>query len=82
MIQEFQDVVFTVDLPAFHVAAGDVGTVVDVIGDGAAYQVEVFFLDGSTLGVVTAEASQIRPITSLDVTHARSLPSGEEVART
>jgi Domain of unknown function (DUF4926) len=81
MIQEFQDVVFTVDLPAFHVAAGDVGTVVDLIGDGFAYQVEVFFLDGSTLGVVTAEANQIRPITGLDVMHARSLPSEEEAIR-
>lgn len=79
MIQEFQDVVFTVDLPAYHVAAGDVGTVVDTIGNGVAYQVEVFFLDGSTLGVVTAEASQIRPITSLDVTHARPISSETEL---
>ena len=81
MIQKFQDVVFTADLPAFHVAAGDVGTVVDVIRDVAAYQIEVFFLDGSTMGVVTAEASQIRPITSLDVTHARPLNSAEELTR-
>lgn len=81
MLREFQDVVFTVDLPAYHVAAGDVGAVVDVIRNGAAYQVEVFFLDGSTMGVVTADASQIRPITSLDVTHARPLFSPEELTR-
>lgn len=30
MIQEFEKVVFTVDLPEYHLVAGDVGTAVDI----------------------------------------------------
>jgi len=78
-IREFEKVVFTVDLPEYHVAAGDVGTVVEIIREGVAYEVEVFFLDGQTLDVVGVEAGQIRPVTDLDVMHARPL-SPEEAA--
>lgn len=74
MIQEHERVVFTVDLPEHHLAAGDVGTIVHIYADGAAYEVEVFTLDGHTLGVVTAEAQQVRPVTQRDVLHARELP--------
>ena len=49
------------------------GTVVDVYKDGAAYEVEVFTLDGQTLDMVTAEAAQMRPVTPRDVQHARVL---------
>lgn len=77
MIREYEQVVFTVDLPQYHLMAGDVGTVVDIHPSGHAYEVEVFLLDGSTYDVVTVQQGQIRPVTDQDVTHARSLLSAE-----
>lgn len=73
MITEHARVVFTVDLPEHAIATGDVGTVVHIYADGAAYEVEIFALDGRTLDVVTVEAGQIRAVTGRDVLHARVL---------
>lgn len=73
MINEYDRVVFTMDMPENHLAAGDVGTVVHVYKDGAAFEVEVFTLDGQTFDVVTVEAAQVRPVTPRDVQHARVL---------
>ena len=56
MIQEFEQVVFTVDLPEYHLLTGDVGTVADIHMSGKAYEVEVFRVDGSTLGVFTVSS--------------------------
>ena len=58
MTREHERVVFTVDLPEHHLAAGDVGTIVHVYADGVAYEVEVFTVDGPRLDVVTIEAAQ------------------------
>lgn len=77
MIQEYEKVVFTVDLPEYHLMAGDVGVVVDIHPSGLAYEVEVFLLDGSTYDVVTVKQGQIRPVTDHEVTHARPLSSAE-----
>ena len=52
---------------------GDVGTVVHVYQDGKAFEVEFTALDGHTAAVVTVEASQVRPINSREITHAREL---------
>lgn len=73
MIHEHDRVVFTEDLPEYHLAAGDVGTVVHVYAGGAAYEVEVFTLDGQTFDVVTVESARVRPVTPRDVQHARVL---------
>lgn len=73
MIQEHDRVVFSVDLPQYRLAAGDVGTVVHIYEDAAAYEVEVFTLDGHTFDVVTVEATQVRPVSSRDVEHAREV---------
>jgi hypothetical protein len=73
MIHENDRVIFTEDLPEQHLAAGDVGTVVHVYANGAAYEVEVFTLDGQTFDVVTVGAAHVRPVTPRDVQHARVL---------
>lgn len=73
MIGEFEPVVFTVDLPAYGLLAGDVGTVADIHPSGKAYEVEVFRVDGSTYDVVTVREGQIRPATKNEVTHARTI---------
>lgn len=73
MFQEHERAVLTIDLPEHRLVAGDVGTVVHVYPDGAAYEVEFFTLDGQTLAVVTLEAAQIRRDTGRDILHARKL---------
>lgn len=73
MFQEHERAVLTIDLPEHRLVAGDVGTVVHVYPDGAAYEVEFFTLDGQTLAVVTLEAAQIRRGTGRDILHARKL---------
>ena len=73
MIKEHNRVVLTVSLPEHGFVAGDVGTVVHVYGDGKAYEVEFFTLDGHTADVVTVEANQVRPVTRQEMIHSRPL---------
>lgn len=73
MIQEHDRAVLTVDLPEHDLKAGDVGTVVHIYSDGAAYELEIFSADGHTLDVVTVEADQVRPVSRRDVLHVRQL---------
>jgi hypothetical protein len=73
MIKEHDIVVLTVPVPDEGLEAGDVGTVVHIHEDGQAYEVEFLTLDGNTAAVATLEASQVRPVTSRDITHSREL---------
>ena len=73
MIKEHNRVVLTVSHPASGLVAGDVGTVVHVYGDGKAYEVEFFTLDGHTAEVVTVEANQVRAVTGREINHSRPL---------
>jgi len=50
-----------------------VGTVVHVYRDGQAYEGEFFTLEGKAAAVITLEASQIRPVGTREITHAREL---------
>ena len=72
-IKEHDCVVLTTDLPAEKLEAGDVGTVVHIHKDGAAYEVEFMTLDGHTVAVATVEISQLRPVSSRDISHVREL---------
>ncbi len=73
MIEEHERAVLLIDLPEYNLKAGDVGTVVHVYTDSAAYEIEFFTIDGHTLDVVTVEAGQVRPVSRRDVMHAREL---------
>lgn len=73
MIKEHERVVLRTALSNEGLEAGDVGTVVHVYKDGEAYEVEFVTLDGHTAAVVTLEASQVRRVGRLDITHAREL---------
>ena len=73
MIKEHERTVLTADLPEHGLEAGDVGVVVHIYPDGAAYEVEFFTLDGQTFDVVTVEAEQVRPIDSSEMMHARRI---------
>lgn len=77
MIPEFERTVLTADLPSYGLQSGDVGTVVHVLGDGEAYIVEFFTLDGETIDVVVLDAAQVRPVGDNEIAHARPLrPAG------
>jgi hypothetical protein len=73
MIKEHDRVVLTADVPAEGLKPGDVGTVVHIHCGGEAFEVEFMCLDGQTIAVVTLKASQVRPIQSREIAHAREL---------
>ncbi|MCK6556881.1 DUF4926 domain-containing protein [Candidatus Binatia bacterium] len=75
MIKEHERVVLTAAIREEGLEPGDVGTVVHVYQDGQAYEVEFVALDGHTAAVVTLEASQVRPVSGREITHARELPA-------
>jgi hypothetical protein len=70
-IKEHQRIVLTTDLPAAKLAVGDVGTVVHVYHEGAAFEVEFSTLTGETVAVVSLEKTQLRAVDHREVTHAR-----------
>lgn len=66
-------VVLVEDLSDARFKAGDVGTVVFIHRGGAGYELEFCTLNGETIDVVTVEASQVRSVQDVDVTHARRM---------
>jgi len=73
MIKEHDCVVLLQDVPEGDLAAGDVGTVVHVHGEGKGYEVEFMTLTGDTVAIVTVMASQVRPVERRDLVHVRTL---------
>ena len=73
MIKEHDCVVLTADLPVEKLEAGDVGTVVHIYKDGAAYEVEFVTLAGRAVAVATVEASDLRPVGQRDLNHVHEL---------
>ena len=59
MFKEHDRIVLQAAVPAKGLEAGDVGTVVHIYRDGAAYEVEFTMLDGDTAAVVTVEARSV-----------------------
>ncbi len=70
-LRELESVVLSTDLPEHGLRSGDIGTIVLVHEDGAGYEVEFMTLDGETVAVVTLFASQVRPIGTREIAHAR-----------
>ena len=73
MIQELDTVVLTRDVPGEKLRKGDVGTVVLVHKDGAAYEVEFVTLGGETLAVVTLPADAVRTTSGREIAHVREV---------
>lgn len=76
VIRELDEVVLTCDLPEQKLAAGDIGTVVLVHGEGRGYEVESMTLDGETIGVSTLRAEQVRQAHADEIAHARPMAKG------
>ena len=73
MIKEHDCVVLTGDLPEEGLQAGDVGTVVHIHRNDAAYEVEFITLTGQTVAVATVLPIQLRPVGRRDISHVREL---------
>jgi len=65
MIKEFERVVLTEALKGAPFVKGDVGTVVMIHPDTKGFEVEFFALDGSTLGVETVSADQVKSVNGI-----------------
>lgn len=72
-INELDAVALTCDLPEHGLVLGDVGTAVLLHGSGAGFEVEFVGYDGHTVAVVTLENTQVRPLQTYDIPHARKL---------
>ena len=72
-IKELDAVALRCDLPEHRLTRGDVGTVVLVHDNGAAFEVEFVGYDGHTVALLTLELNQVRPLQSNDIPHAREL---------
>lgn len=78
MFKEHEQIVLTADVlgdEGEELKPGDVGTVIHVHPGNAAVVVEFMSLDGATAAVATVLSSQVRPVTSADITHARTVPA-------
>jgi hypothetical protein len=73
MIREHDRVVLTTRLADEGLEPGDIGAVVHIYPQHAAYEVEFATLTGQTAAVVTVSADQIRPVGSSEIPDAREL---------
>lgn len=73
MIKELDTVVLKRDLSEHGLERGDVGTVVHRYGSGEALEVEFVTGEGETVGVLTLDIEDLRPMRSKEVLHARDL---------
>lgn len=72
-IKELDAVALTCDLPEHGLVRGDVGTAVLVHGHGAAFEVEFVGYDGHPVALVTLKDTQVRPLDTRDIPHAREV---------
>ena len=63
----------TDDIDEKRLKAGDVGTIVHIFPGAEAYVVEFLTLDGYTEVIAHVRASQVRPVSKSDITHARNI---------
>ena len=70
---ELDIVILQKDLPAQHLRAGDLGTVVHVYPQGDLYEVEFLRSDGQTVAVVTLGEQDLHLPRGTEILHARPL---------
>jgi hypothetical protein len=73
MINELDTIVLTVDLPPYRLRTGDIGAMVLVAPDRAAFEVEFVSLSGDTIALVSLAPSQVRAVKSDEIASARVL---------
>ena len=73
MINELDIVALTRSFPELKLEAGDTGTVVMVHESGKGFTVEFVTFSGETVGVLTLDASDVRPLRPSEIAHARAV---------
>ena len=73
MIKELDTIVLSHDVEAYGLKQGDIGAVVHVYKDGAAYEVEFVTGEGETVAVLTLVAQDIRLMNEYEILHVREL---------
>ena len=76
MFREHEQIILTSDISGDgkeELKAGDVGTIVHIHTGGQALVVEFMALDGGTAAIATVLPLQARPVSSGDITHARTM---------
>lgn len=63
------------DIPAHRLAAGDIGTVVLVHGEGKGFECKFMTLDRETAAVAIRRAGQVRAVQHDEIAHARPIAS-------
>lgn len=71
MVRELDTVILLRDLPEHGLVRGDVGTIVHLHANGAAFEVEFITPSGRTIAVVTLESGDVRQPVGDEVLHAR-----------
>jgi hypothetical protein len=71
MIHELDTVVLAHSIDEYGLSAGDVGAVVHVYKNNAAYEVEFVTGEGETIAVLTLKPSDVRPMRSREILHVR-----------
>ena len=72
-MNEHDSIVLTRSLADHGLEAGDVVAIVHVYNAGKAFEVEFVAGSGSTLAVVMLEPSDIRPVATREILHARDI---------
>lgn len=73
MIRELDTVVLARDFPEHGLEEGDLGAVVHVYREGAAYEVEFVVADGRTVALLSLDRRDVRPVRSQEILHVREL---------
>ncbi len=73
MIRELEPVVLTRGVAEQGLKPGDIGAVVHVYGSGKAFEVEFVTATGRTVGVLTLQPEDVRPMASTEILHVREL---------
>lgn len=63
------------DIPDHRMAAGDIGTVMLVHGEGERFEVKFMTLDGKTTAAAIRRADQVRAVQHDEIPHARPIAS-------
>ncbi len=78
MLAEHSLVVLAHDAPESRLHAGDVGAVVHVYREGAAYEVEFVDGDGTTIALMTLDSKDVRPLGHGELLHTRRRGPAEQ----
>ena len=72
-MKELDTVVVNKDIPDHGIERGDIGVVVHTYEDKSAVEVEFVSGEGTTLGVITLQSVDVRPMKKDEILHVREL---------